>query len=121
MSESSHDRIRDIERAHYSEPVTIRLYGFKEITLPTYLMWLLATIIVVIVLIAGCNEIMQPQTKIGESFRRSIEREGWILDSIAWAPTFLIAGLVFELFEATFVMYAFRRRYQELRNEILGD
>lgn len=120
MSESSHDRIQGIERVRYAEPVTIRLYGFKEITLPTYLMWYLATIVLVVALIAGCNEIMQPQTKIGEGFRKSIEREGWILDSIAWAPTFLLAGLVFELFEGAFVVYAFRRRYQELRHEF-GD
>lgn len=121
MSESSHDRIRGIERVRYAEPVTIKLYGFKEITLPTYLMWYLATIVLVVVLIAGCNEIMLPQTKIGENFRRSIEREGWILNSIAWAPTCLLAGLVFELFEGTFVMYAFHKRYQQLRNESGDD
>jgi hypothetical protein len=80
-------------------------------------MWYLATIIVVVALIAGCNEIMQPQTGFGDRIRRSIEREGWILEAVAWAPTCLVAGLVFELFEGAFVMYAFRRRFQQLRQE----
>ena len=117
MSESSRDRIRDSDRIRHYEPVTIRLYGFKEISLPTYLLWYLATVIAVVALIAGCNEIMQPQTRTCESVRRSIEREGWILEAVAWGPTCLVVGLVFELFEGAFVLYAFRRRFRQLRNE----
>jgi hypothetical protein len=75
MSESSHDHIRGINRIRHYEPVTIKLYGVKEISLPTYLMWYLATIIVVVALIAGCKEVMQPQTKTGVGIRQSIERE----------------------------------------------
>jgi hypothetical protein len=117
MSDDSNNAVREIDRIRYHEPVTIRLYGFKEISLPTYLMWYLATIILVVALIAGCNEIMQPQTKFGEGLRRSIEREGWVLDAVEWAPTCLIAGLIFEVFEGAFVMYAFRRRFQQLHTE----
>lgn len=117
MREGSHDRIRDIDRVRFHEPVTIKLYGVKEISLPTYLMWYLATIIVVLVLMAGSNEIMHPQTATGETIRRSIEHEAWILDAIAWVPTCLVAGLVFELFEGIFVLCAFRRRFQQLRSE----
>ena len=117
MSEDSHERVRSADRIRFHEPVTIRLYGVKEISLPTYLMWYLATIILVVALIAGCNEIMQPQTKFGEGIRRSIEHDGWLLDAVAWGPACLVAGLVFELFEGAFVMYAFRRRFQQLHNE----
>lgn len=117
MGDDSNNAVRGTDRIRYYEPVTIRLYGVKEISLPTYLMWYLATIILVVVLIAGCNEIMQPQTKFGEGIRRSIEREGWVLEAVEWAPTFLFAGLVFEVFEGAFVMHAFRRRFQELRDE----
>ena len=85
MSDDSNNAVRDTDRIRYHEPVTIRLYGVKEISLPTYLMWYLATIILVVALIAGCNEIMQPQTKFGEGIRRSIEREGWVLDAVEWA------------------------------------
>lgn len=117
MSEDLHERVRSVDRIRFHEPVTIRLYGVKEISLPTYLMWYLATIILVVALIASCNEIMQPQTRFGEGIRRSIEHDGWVLDAIAWGPACLIAGLVFELFEGVFVMYAFRRRFQLLRKE----
>jgi hypothetical protein len=117
MNGISNEPVRDSDRFRLHEPVTIRLYGIKEISLPTYLMWYLATFILVFALLAGCNEIMQPQTGPGERFRRLIEREGWALDAVAWTPTFLVAGLVFELFEGAFVMYAFRRRFQQLRNE----
>lgn len=117
MLDGSHDRIRDIDRVRFHEPVTIKLYGVKEISLPTYLMWYLATIIVVVVLMAGCHEIMRPQTVTGESIRRSLEHEGWLLEGIAWVPTCLVAGLVFELFEGIFVLYAFRRRFRQLRSE----
>ncbi len=117
MGDDSNNAVRGTDRIRCHEPVTIRLYGVKEISLPTYLMWYLATIILVVALIAGCNEIMQPQTKYGEGIRRSIEREGWVLDAVEWAPTFLIAGLVFEVFEGAYVMYAFRRRFQQLRDE----
>ena len=117
MGDDSNNAVRGTDRIRYYEPVTIRLYGVKEISLPTYLMWYLATIILVVVLIAGCNEIMQPQTKHGEGIRRSIEREGWVLNAVEWAPTCLIAGLVFEVFEGVYVMYAFRRRFQQLRDE----
>ncbi|MGZ0168419.1 MAG: hypothetical protein ACKVHE_02585 [Planctomycetales bacterium] len=120
MNGNSNEPVRDSDRIRFHEPVTIRLYGIKEISLPTYLMWYLATIIVVVALIAGCNEIMQPQTGLGERVRRSIEREGWGLDAVAWTPTCLVAGLVFELFEGAFVMYAFRRRFQQLRSEHRG-
>jgi uncharacterized membrane protein YjfL (UPF0719 family) len=121
MSESSHDHIRGINRIRHYEPVTIKLYGVKEISLPTYLMWYLATIIVVVALIAGCKEVMQPQTKTGVGIRQSIEREGWLLDAVAWAPTCLVVGLVFEFFEGVFVLYAFRRRIRQLPDESNGD
>jgi len=117
MSEDSQERVRSVDRIRCHEPVTIRLYGVKEISLPTYLMWYLATVILVVALIAGCNEIMQPQTKFGEGIRRSIEHEGWVLEAVAWGPACLVAGLVFELFEGAFVMYAFRRRFQQMRPE----
>lgn len=117
MSESSHDRIRNIDRVRCAEPVTIRLYGFKEISLPTYLMWYLATIIAVVTLIAACNELMQPQSAFGQRVRQLIVHEGWILKIVSWTPACLVAGLVFELFEGAFVMYAFRRRYRQLREE----
>ncbi|MDA1163245.1 MAG: hypothetical protein O3B13_09100 [Planctomycetota bacterium] len=117
MSNQSHDPPENFDRVRYLEPVTIRLYGFKEISLPTYLMWLLITILVVVVLIAGCYEIMHPQTAIGERIRRSQARERWVLDTIAWGPTFLWAGIIFEVFEAAFVIFAFRRRFKQLRDE----
>lgn len=117
MSEDSPEHVRGVDRVRYHEPVTIRLYGFKEISLPTYLMWYLATIILVVALIACCNEIMQPQTKFGAGIRRSIEHEGWVLEAVTWGPACLVAGLVFEFFEGAFVLYAFRRRFQQLRNE----
>jgi hypothetical protein len=117
MSESSHDRIRGIDRIRYAQPVTIRLYGFKEISLPTYLMWYLATIIAVVALMAACNEILQPQSTFGERVRQMIIHESWILEIVFWTPACLVAGLVFELFEGAFVMYAFRRRYRQLRDE----
>ncbi len=117
MSGDSQERVRSADRLRFHEPVTIRLYGVKEISLPTYLMWYLATIILVVALIAGCNEVMRPQTEFGEGFRRSIEHEGWVLEAIAWAPACLVAGLVFELFEGAFVLYAFRRRYQQRHND----
>ncbi len=117
MSKDLQERVQAVDRIRFHEPVTIRLYGVKEISLPTYLMWYLATIILVVALIAGCNEIMQPQTKFGEGVRRSIEHEGWVLDAVAWGPACLGAGLVFELFEGAFVMHAFRRRFQQLRTE----
>ena len=115
MSDDPHDGPEYLDRVRYSEPVTIHLYGVKEISLPTYLMWCLVTILVVIVLFAGCNEIMHPQTAIGERVRRTLSREGWALDAIAWVPTCLIAGLIFEVFEAMFVIRAFRRRYRQVR------
>lgn len=117
MSSDSEIKVRDADRIRYHEPVTIRLYGIKEISLPTYLMWYLATIILVVVLIAGCNEIMQPQTDLGQRVRRMLEHEGWALDAIAWGPACLVAGLVFEFFEGAYVLYAFRRRFQQLRGE----
>jgi hypothetical protein len=117
MSEDADNRVRDIDLVRFHQPVTIRLYGVKEISLPTYLMWYLATIILVVALIAGCNEIMQPQTKFGTGIRRSIEHEGWVLDAVAWGPACLVAGLVFEFFEGVFVLYAFRRRFQQLHNQ----
>lgn len=115
MRDSSQKQIRDIDRVHFSEPVTIKLYGVKEISLPTYLMWYLATIVVVLILIAGSKEIMQPQTAAGESIRRSIQHEDWLLEAVSWVPSCLIAGLVFELFEGVFVLWAFRRRFRQLR------
>ena len=117
MRQDSNNPPRDVDRVLHAEPVTIRLYGFKEISLPTYLMWYLTTILVVVVLVAGCNEIMTPQTTIGQQAHRTLAAEPWALDAIAWVPTFLLAGLVFEFFEGVFVLYAFRRRYRQIRGE----
>lgn len=120
MSTPADPEFRNADRLRYAEPVTIRLYGIKEITLPTYLLWYLATLLLCAVLIGGANEILTPQTDLGLRARRVLATEPWVLDIVAWVPFCLILGLVFELFEGAFVLFAFRRRFRQLREEYDG-
>ena len=95
---------------HVAEPVTIRMYGFKEITLPTYLLWFLVTILVVAVLIAASYEVIEPRTPLGERLHRAAVSEPWTLTLAEWVPSVLGFGLAFEVVEAIVVFAAFARR-----------
>ena len=98
---------------HVTEPVTVRLYGFKEITLPAYLLWFLATILIVAVLIAAARETVEPHTPIGERLHRMVQGEPWAITLAEWVPLVLGLGLAFEVVEALVVFSAFARRIRQ--------
>jgi hypothetical protein len=95
-----------------SEPVTVRLYGIKEITLPAYVLLLATTLIVVFGLIAAAAEVVLPRTASGEWAQRLVAHDAWILEAAIWAPPLLLVGLAFEVLECAVVMAAFRRNFQ---------
>jgi hypothetical protein len=98
---------------HVSEPVTVRLYGFKDITLPAYLLWFLATILIVAVLIAAAREAVEPRTPIGERLHRMAQSEPWTITLAEWVPPVLGIGLAFEVVEALVVFSAFARQIRQ--------
>jgi len=98
---------------HVTEPVTIRLYGFKDITLPAYLLWFLATILIVAVLIAAAREVVEPHTPIGEKLHQMAQSEPWTITLAEWVPLTLGLGLAFEIVEAIVVFSAFSRRIRQ--------
>lgn len=95
-----------------AEPVTVRLYGIKEITLPAYVLLLATTLIVVFGLIAASSEVVAPRTAIGEWAHRILVHDAWILNAAIWAPPLLLLGLAFEVLECVVVISAFRRNFQ---------
>lgn len=95
-----------------AEPVTVRLYGIKEVTLPAYVLLLGTTLIVVFGLIAAATEIVVPRTAFGEWAQGMAELDPWILEAAIWAPPLLLLGLAFEVLECAVVMSAFRRNFQ---------
>ena len=117
MSEDSHERVRSVDRIRCHEPVTIRYWGIVELSLPTYLISSFAGFIFVAALIVACNEIVQPQTTFGARTRQWLLHDGWPLEFLPWAPTFLICSLILEMLEVAVVLQMFHRRGQHLRNE----
>jgi hypothetical protein len=117
MNGNSNEPVRDSDRIRFHEPVTIRYYGVAKLSLPTYLIMSLAGYILILLLMVGCNEIMQPQTVFGSRTRQLLARDGWPLVFLPWAPVFLIGTLIIETLEVAVVIHLFRRRFQQLRNE----
>lgn len=90
-------------------PITVRLYGIKDVTLPGYLLMWAAGVLLGLVLIALSCEALRPTTAIGELLAREVSREAWLQAVAAWSPPVLLAGIGFELLEGMVVLFAFRR------------
>ena len=95
-----------------AEPVTVGLYGIKEITLPAYVLLLATTLIAVFALIAAATEVVLPRTAFGEWAQQLVTHDAWILEAAIWAPPLLLLGLAFEVLECAVVMSAFRRNFR---------
>ena len=94
-------------------PITVRLYGIKDVTLPGYLLMWAAGVLLGLVLIALSCESLRPTTAIGELLAREVSREAWLQAVAAWSPPVLLAGIAFELLEGIVVLFAFRRAATE--------
>ena len=101
-----------------AEPVTVRLYGIKETTLPAYVLLLATTLIVVFALIAAATEVVQPRTSFGEWVQQLVVHDAWVLDVAIWTPPLLLLGLAFEVLECAVVMFAFRRNFRARHERI---
>jgi hypothetical protein len=97
-------------------PLTVRLYGIKDVTLPGYLLMWAAGVLLGLVLIALSCESLRPTTAIGELLAREVSREAWLQAVAAWSPSVLLAGIGFELLEGVVVLFAFRRAANERLN-----
>lgn len=97
-------------------PITVRLYGIKDVTLPGYLLMWAAGVLLGLVLIALSCEALRPTTAIGELLAREVSRETWLQTVAAWSPPVLPAGIAFELLEGIVVLFAFRRAAAERLN-----
>ena len=97
-------------------PITVRLYGIKDVTLPGYLLMWAAGVLLGLVLIALSCEALRPTTAIGELLAREVSRETWLQTVAAWSPPVLLAGIGFELLEGIVVLFAFRRAATERLN-----
>ena len=108
----------DSNPLHVTEPVTIRLYGFKDITLPAYLLLFLATILIVTMLIAAAREVVAPHTPIGEKLHQMAKGEPWTITLAEWVPLILGLGLAFEVVEAVVVFSAFARKIRSNNSQL---
>jgi len=99
--------------AELAVPVTVRLYGVKDVTLPGYLLMWAAGVLLGLVLIALSCEALRPTTAIGELLAREVSREAWLHSVAVWTPPALLAGIGFELIEGAVVLFAFRRAASE--------
>lgn len=96
-----------------ADPVTVRLYGVKDTTLPAYLLLLAATVIVVFGLVAASSEIVSPISTLGERIQRMALSEPGALELAIWAPPLLLVGLAFEVLECAVVLSAFRTKFRK--------
>ncbi len=105
--------------AESATPVTVRLYGFKDVTLPGYLLMWVASVLLGLALIALSCEALRPTTAIGELLAREVSRETWLQTAVVWSRPALLAGIGFELLEGAVVLFAFRREAsQRLRKRV---
>lgn len=118
---SQHDESDIPNPLHLTEPTTIRLYGIKDITLPAYLLWFLATILAVAVLIVTANEIVSPDTSLGHQLHRQAMTAPWTLKLAEWVPLVLGLGMAFELIEGVVVLTAFAKKAREQRADTQQD
>ena len=90
-------------------PITVRLYGIKDVTLPGYLLMWAAGVLLGLALIALSCEALRPTTAIGELLAKEVSRDEWLQVMAVWSPPVLLFGIGFELLEGVVVLFAFRR------------
>ena len=95
--------------AESTVPITVRLYGIKDVTLPGYVLMWAAGVLLGLALIALSCEALRPTTAIGELLAREVSREAWLQAAAVWSPPVLLFGIGFELLEGVVVLFAFRR------------
>ncbi|MBI1313250.1 hypothetical protein GC176_18315 [bacterium] len=97
------------QTAASSIPITVRIYGIKDVTLAGYLLMWAAGVLVGLGLIALSYETQAPTTEFGERLAAEVRREPRLLTVAIWSPPVLLAGIGFELIEGVVVLSAFRR------------
>lgn len=97
------------------DPLTVRLYGMKDVTLPAYLLMWSGGVLLGMGVIALSFESLRPTTELGELLSRQLQREPWLQVAARWTPQAVLAGIVFELIEGIVVLLAFRRAARQQR------
>jgi hypothetical protein len=94
---------------HTEEPVTVRLYGFKDVTFPSFVIMLVSGIVFATLLLVCANELIAPQTAFGQRVQRQVEP--WILTVALWTPPVLLLAIATEVVEGAIVFRAFRKKF----------
>ncbi|MHC4879220.1 MAG: hypothetical protein ACYTGL_22425 [Planctomycetota bacterium] len=102
------ERTAAVIAAASSLPVTVRLYGIKDVTLPGYLLMWAAGLLLGCGLIALSYEVLLPTTAIGHLLSTHARREPWLITAAIWSPPVLLGAIAFELVEGVIVLSAFR-------------
>jgi hypothetical protein len=106
--EISDQQIRQI--VQNDDPVKVRLYGFKDITFPNFVIMWVGGVVLALALLFAANELIAPQTKLGAQVQRRVEP--WVLTTALWTPPCLLLAIAFEVIEGVIVFRAFRRKFQ---------
>jgi hypothetical protein len=96
-----------------ADPVTVRFCGVKDVTLPTYIVYQVAGIVLMLFLIVVAAEIVTPTTMLGDRVSNYFWGEPVLLDIAIWTPPGLLSVLILEVIESTIVYSAFRRKLTE--------
>ncbi len=101
-----------------SIPITVRLYGIKDVTLPGYLLMWAAGLLLGFGLIAVSYEVLMPTTSIGHLLSAHARREPWLVTVAVWSPPILLGAIAFELVEGVVVLSAFRREARNVQERV---
>ena len=97
------------------KPVTVCLYGLKELTLPGYLIMEAAIWVVFLVVFVVAHHILTwfhgfALTKAGS---RMVEELNFVRWNLEWLPFLALIVIAFEVVEFTIMLVVFRHRYQQ--------
>lgn len=101
-----------------ADPVTVRFSGVMDVTLPTYIAYQVAGIVLMLFLIVVAVEVVTPTTMLGDRVSNYFWGEPVLWDIAIWTPPGLLSVLILEVIESTIVYSAFRRKLTE-RDELV--
>jgi hypothetical protein len=93
----------------FGSPVTVKWYGVREMTLPSYLIAQATTLVAALALLLVVHWIVEPPNGLFATVRESLLRDApWSLHLVPWLPAAILALAIPDVIEVAIMLERFR-------------
>ncbi len=98
-----------------AQPVTVKWYGVRDMTLPAYLLAQGTTLVAALGLLLVVHWIVEPPNGLFATVRESLLRDApWLLRLVPWLPAAILALAIPDVIEIAIMLERFRVKRRQM-------